>query len=245
MAQTESTYPGSIDTGFDVDYQPGDEVPSSIFEKMADAIKEIETELGIDPAGASVDLVTRLSGVTAAEFTQIANIGATAISAAQWAILGGLAATLTAAELNYIDGLTRPPLSGDTTAGRVLRQFIVYISNGTNASTLKCWFTNRWNGDAIGETDNVAKNATTGPFTLSANGGALTIEASGLSGNVVMAFGFHPYNSSGTAIVWQIYAYGNDIRLEITNATTGAALDLTTLVDTGDLQAEVLYITSA
>ena len=43
-----------------------------------------------DPAGASIDVKTLLAGVTAAEMGEIANIGATTISATQWGALGAL-----------------------------------------------------------------------------------------------------------------------------------------------------------
>ncbi len=74
---------------------------------------------------------------------------------------------------------------GDGTKGRQLRGSVLKIDDGTNASTLKCTLTNRWNGDVIAETDNVAKDATTGDFTLNAAGTVLTVEATGLTGNCV------------------------------------------------------------
>lgn len=137
------------------------------------------------------------------------------------------------------------PLGGDGTAGRVLRNIRLNIENGTNATTLKCTVISVWNGDAIAETDNIAKNATTGDFSLAANGATLTIEASGLTGNAVMAFGVIFYNASGTDVVVKITAPSNDIALVLYNSTTGALLDLTTLVDTGNLYFHILYITSA
>lgn len=74
MARTESVYPGAIDTFTHAatDFNAGDAVPSTDFERLIDAIKKIETELGTDPAGASADLVTRLAGATAAQFGALA-----------------------------------------------------------------------------------------------------------------------------------------------------------------------------
>ena len=76
-------------------------------------------------------------------------------------------------------------LQGDGTAGRVLRVSELKIEDGTNANTIKCTLSSKWNGDAIAVTDNISAGATTGDFTLSAGGSQLTIEASGLSGNAV------------------------------------------------------------
>ncbi len=73
MARQTSSYPGALDvfTHATTDFNPGDAVPSTDFERLVDAIKKIETELGIDPAGVSVDLVTRLASVTVAQFTAL------------------------------------------------------------------------------------------------------------------------------------------------------------------------------
>jgi len=143
ISRTESVYPGSLDTFVHAttDFNPGDAVPSSDFEKLLDAVKKIETELGTDPAGASTDLVTRLAAVTAAEFGEVANIGATTISAAQWGYLGACGAgggqllaalttgesdqleligatTISAAQWGYLGAMTGTPLGNiveDTT----------------------------------------------------------------------------------------------------------------------------------
>ena len=52
--------------------------------------------------------IAGISGATLviAELNQLATMDATTISAAQWALLGALAATLTAAEVNILDGVT-------------------------------------------------------------------------------------------------------------------------------------------
>ena len=135
---------------------------------------------------------------------------------------------------------------GDGTAGRKLRQVQLLLENGTNAATLKCTVSSLWNGDAIGVTDNVAKGATTGHFTLNAAGSQLDIEAAGLSGNCLMAQGSIAWNAGGTDLCANIYDSGaNDIRIIITNSTTAVSLDMTTLVDTGTMAFNILYITDA
>ncbi|KKM71196.1 hypothetical protein LCGC14_1433040, partial [marine sediment metagenome] len=47
-----------------------------------------------------------MANLTTGESTQLEAIGTTTITAGQWGILGGLAGTLTATELNYVDGVT-------------------------------------------------------------------------------------------------------------------------------------------
>jgi len=176
----------------------------------------------------NVELVQGVA-LTAAELGELANIGATTISAAQW---------------GYLGALTGEPLEVDGTAGRIIRRVWLSIDDGTNAATLKCALTSRWNGDTIGETDNVAKDATTGNFTLDANGLALKVEASGLTGNAVMAFGVISHNVTGLdGLTVLCNADTND--LYILTRDGGVNQDLTTLVDTGKIYVEILYITDA
>jgi len=125
----------------------------------------------------------------------------------------------------------------------VLRKIQLAILDGTNANTLKCTVTSKWNGDAINQTDNIAKNATTGNFTLDDGGDTLTIEAAGLTGNVIMAMGYVRSNASEVPITLSIDALSNDIRIR-TFDLTGSAEDLTALVDTGNIYVSILYLTS-
>ncbi len=261
-------YPSSIDVGFNTDRQSEDIFTSDAWDLMESALKAIETELGTDPAGASTDVKTLLAGVTAAEMGEIANIGTTTISAAQWGYLGACGAgggqllaalttgestqletigatTISAAQWGYLGAMTKDPLGGDATAGRVLRQVYFTIANGTNASTLKCTLNSIWNGDTIGETDNVAKGATTGNFTLNAGGTELIVEAAGLSGNCLFVIASLRSNASGVAMYSGSFANANDILVQLNDITTGAQQDMTILVDTGTIDVHLLYLTSA
>ncbi len=134
---------------------------------------------------------------------------------------------------------------GDATKGRNLRAISFYIQDGTNATTLNCITTNKWNGDIIAATDNIAKNATTGDFTLSADGTTLTIEASGLTGNALMSFATMVSNASGTALDVDSYQTGNDIVVILRHTTTAVAQDMTTLVDTNNMIVSIIYVTDA
>ena len=129
--------------------------------------------------------------------------------------------------------------------GRIPRGITIIIQDGTNASTLKCTVVSRWNGDTIAVTDNIAKNDTTGDFTLDAAGEILLIEASGLSGNCVFAMGSLDLNGSGVDLTSHFYAEANDIKIYLRNSTTSVAQDITVLVDTGQLYLQTLYITDA
>ena len=154
-------------------------------------------------------------------------IGAVPISADQW---------------GYLGAMTKDPIGGDATAGRTLRGSRIQIKNGSNAATLKCTVDSRWNGESIAEVDNIAKGATTGGFTLNAGGDTLIIEAAGLTGNVVYAFCILQYNVSGTDLTIEAIAYINDIKLGAYNSKTGAVLDMTILVDTGQMNIDIFHI---
>lgn len=152
---------------------------------------------------------------------------------------------LTPEEIAIVGALTTHPIGGDGTAGRILRGTRLAISNGGLAATLECSMSSEWNGDIIASTDNIAKGATTGDFSLSAGGTTLTVEASGLSGNVVYVFGVVYRNYSTTNLTTYVRVGTNDIVLSIYNSTTGTTLDITTLVDTGSIYMLIFYITSA
>lgn len=172
----------------------------------------------------------QLLGLLEAEINQLKNINSTTISAAQWGIVGAS---------------TTHPIGGDGTAGRILRGIRLLIENGTTGDTLKCTVINRWNGDTIAVTDNIAKDATTGDFSLTATGVNLNIKASGLSGNCVYAIGQIYSNASGTDITAGVYPVSNDITIKAVASKTGVDQDLTVLVDTGPINVHIFYITDA
>jgi len=137
-------------------------------------------------------------------------------------------------------------LIGDSTAGRLLKSARLIIEDGTSADTIKCTLVSIFNGDAISVTDNVAKGATTGSFTLNAGGTRLTIEAAGLTGNAVgimsseiafntSALNFYPY----TTIV------SNDIVLDAYVFNGSSTVDLTTIASGKEIYVHVCYVTSA
>lgn len=142
-------------------------------------------------------------------------------------------------------GTTPRAVLADATPGRVLRKMRITIANGTTASTLKCTVNSMWNGDAIAETDNIGLDATTGHFHLSANGQALTILNSGLTGNALDGTISLYYNASGTPLLVSAIKTAEGLVLNHIGLSDGVGLDLTVLVDTGIIIPHILYITDA
>lgn len=129
-------------------------------------------------------------------------------------------------------------------SGRQFRQSYLLIADGTNANTLKCTLSSLFNGDSIAVTDNISKGGTTGNYSLNAGGTQLTIEASGLTGNAVMAQGTIRYDESNTTNpTLGCYASGNDILVSVFSAAVEQ--DLTALVDLGAIHINILYLTDA
>uniref|UniRef100_A0A6M3IWJ5 Putative tail protein n=2 Tax=viral metagenome TaxID=1070528 RepID=A0A6M3IWJ5_9ZZZZ len=127
----------------------------------------------------------------------------------------------------------------------VLRSVDFRILNGTTASTLKCSTTSLYAGDGNGPTDNIAKGATVGNFSLNASGNTLKLLNAGISGVPVAILATTIYeNDCGAAITASLGISDSDIQVFIQNATTGALLDITTLVATGGIYLSVLYLTT-
>ena len=136
-------------------------------------------------------------------------------------------------------------IKGDGTAGRVLRKIQINIENGTTAATLQVTAVQEWNGDALAVENNLANGTAAGNWFLSASGAMLTYANAAISGDVVAVLASQIiYNASGTGLTIKGNE-GSGIALTFRNHTTGADLDLTTLVDTGDIYLMVTYMTSA
>jgi hypothetical protein len=133
---------------------------------------------------------------------------------------------------------------GDGISGRTLRQIGIFLEDGTVAATAKCSTINEWNSKANGPTDNCAKGATTGVFTLNAGGTDVRVEAAGLLGNCVMAHGVLAFDGSAFSPVVGVIAGTNAILLAFFSSL-GVPLDVTTMVNTGSLYVLVLYLTDA
>ena len=208
----------------------------------AQVLTLISVESGATADQTEAEILTLL-GLTSAEVDQIENLGAVTVSAAQWGyfadletILGTILSTPTT-----IQGA----IQGDTTKGRIMRGINLTVADGTDANTLKCTVISRWNGDVIAQTNNIAKGATTGDFTLSATGRELKIEATGLTGNPLYAIGNIVVNLSTTDLTTVCIGETNDIKIYVYNTSAGTELDMTVLVDTGSMLFDIFYITDA
>jgi len=142
-------------------------------------------------------------------------------------------------------GTTPRAILGDATPGRVLRGAYIRFANGTIDLTLKCTLVSLLNGDAIAETDNIAKDATTGHFKLNATGTRLFILNTGLTGDAGFAMANIMINATGVPILTYPGIEADGIRLELQGYVDATAKDITDLVDTGDIYVQLVYITDA
>jgi hypothetical protein len=129
----------------------------------------------------------------------------------------------------------------------LLRRSKLTINDATAATEIKCQVSSLWNGDSDGPTDNIGKGETVGNYSLNAGGSGLTIEAAALSGNVTAILSaVITKNAGGTLAAVGTAVTANDIVLSFTNGTSGAALDLTTVMDVGEpIEVNLTYTTDA
>lgn len=150
-----------------------------------------------------------------------------------------------------VDGIikaaTRGVLAGDTTGGRVLRHISVIIENGTNVGTVKASVLNTWNGDAFAAQDNLVKGVAAGNLLVQeVMGYALYLQDGGITGSVVDVLPATILsNSTGTPLTVSSSMFNGGIAVALLHGTTGANIDLTTLVDSGTIKVSVAYMTSA
>ena len=147
--------------------------------------------------------------------------------------------------IEYVTPPANEQVKGDGTAGRVMRVIYLSIENATDAAKIICTTGSRWNGDANGAVDNVAKGATTGVWTLSASGATLLLLNTGISGDAVAVISAEIYSNASRTALTVAGSVNGGIQLSFYNATSGAAVDLTTLVDTGAIYLNISYLTSA
>jgi len=169
-----------------------------------------------------------LYGLTEAEINQLKNLGTNEITADIWGIVAGL---------------TTHPLGGGGTAGEGLRIFFIAIADGTNANTLKVSTEQVFNGDVISEEDNLAKDGSTTSFTLDSAGRVLGVKSGALSGDCIGAIGSVWWNCSDINLTVYPRPVSGDLIITFYDSPGGTSLDMTVLVDVGDLRAQILYIT--
>jgi len=170
--------------------------------------------------------------------------------------LGGV--TSTVAELNILDGVTATyseinsaadgisgkTLSADSTAGRVLRMLRLYIDDA--AANCNVEGVQIFNGDVIAAEGPLAKDASTTSFSLNAAGTELTVKAAALTGDCVGCIGVIDKIDDGAGSAYTVYTTPSSgaIKVYIFD-TNGDAVDITSMVDTGDIGISLIYITDA
>lgn len=127
----------------------------------------------------------------------------------------------------------------------VLRSFRLSVLDGTNANTLKIRMEQNWNSSDEADTNNVSKGATTGNYTLSADGEDLTIESGALDGTVV---GFltsaMQVNESGTYYTFNAQESSGELMVRLID-NSGTRADWTSVVDSGTIRGTIIYVTSS
>jgi hypothetical protein len=128
---------------------------------------------------------------------------------------------------------------------RKFRMGRLKIQDGSTASTVKCTVESDYLAQAISEEDNLGKSGSTTSFTLDANGYDLRIKSTALDASALGCMATVCYNASTTATVVRATAASGALAFLFTNASTGAAVDLTSLVDTGDVWIDFMYADDA
>jgi hypothetical protein len=138
-------------------------------------------------------------------------------------------------------------VAGDGIAGRVFRSVNIIVDDGTTAAHIKCTSAQIWNGDTHAQSDEFAANETSpdGFWSLDDSGSVLRLLDVGLTGGAVGVLAATiKTNLTGVPLIISL-ALSGGIFAQVRNATTGAYLDITTLVDTGSFSFVVFYVSSA
>ena len=160
-----------------------------------------------------------------------------------------LAANQIAADLVSLNANMEFIISGDGTAGRVLRYSRLDVAYSATADSIQCYLADQWNGDDIdssGSPHTITKSDSDTDWALNAGGTSLTIEAAGITGNAIAAIASVCYNKGGEGPIYvRAGITSNDIVLEFFKSHAGAVYDITALASGESIQIDILYITSA
>ena len=135
-------------------------------------------------------------------------------------------------------------VEGEPGQRAIFRGFRLSIADGTNANTLKASMDFNWNSTDEVTTDNVAKGATTGNYTLSADGLDLTIDSGALDGTVDEVFmASMDANNSGTYYTFNSFQLGGEIVVRLLTVS-GVMTDITAVVDAGTVRGKIVIVTT-
>jgi len=162
--------------------------------------------------------------------------------------------TATSTELNAaVAGSTANAIIGDATPGRVLRVLTLLLDDGS-VNDVEASTTSQWNGHAVAVEDLTAGIIGTRFAFLSDNGAPhykIRIREEGFKSDIADVMFITTIsckinrNLSGTAISVTSNTVADDLELRFYNAASGAAVDLTTLVNTGSIELDIAYLTDA
>ena len=156
--------------------------------------------------------------------------------------------TLTGVSENLDAGFTKvnliidAMLTGDGTAGRILRVSRLTIEDATQASKIKCTMASIFNGDAIAAEDNIAKSGGT-LYSLDATGSKIHLPSTGITGDATHALMANCVDNGSGNIFYinpTIVSAGITIEFQLNDST---AYDLTGAVDTGTIVVDIIYLT--
>ncbi len=134
-------------------------------------------------------------------------------------------------------------IQADGLLGRTLRHSYLDITDGS-VTGIGVQLVSRWNGNSAGPVVNIEKGGSSGGFSLDASGGVVTIDDTNISGDAVTVMTNISINGTSVAVVVQPSISSGDIVLSFTSLL-GVAVDLSLLVNTGNLRIDLLYIASA
>lgn len=218
-------------------------------EQGIQGIQGVQGETGATgPAGA--DGVDGVDGVDGADGRTLLNgvvdpttegaDGDFYINTNTWYIFGPKATTWPAGV--SLVGPTGPAGSGGSANIRLTQ--ITIEDSGTDGR-IACSGSNIYNGYNIAAATALAKGATEGYFSLSADGATLTIDSSAFSGVLLMVIGIpNMVNSSGDALAVQTQVMTNTLYLTF-RRNDSSKVDLTSAVDVGLITFDISFITTS
>lgn len=157
-----------------------------------------------------------------------------------WYIFGPKATTWPAGV--SLVGPTGPAGSGGSANIRLTQ---ITIEDSGTADRIACSGSNMYNGYNIAAATALAKGATEGYFSLSADGATLTINSSAFSGVLLMVIGIpNMVNSSGDALAVQTQIMTNTLYLTF-RRNDSSKVDLTSAVDVGSIIFDISFITTS
>ena len=139
------------------------------------------------------------------------------------------------------NAITQPyPTNGNNFA--VISAGMLEVLPGSS-SGVKAQILQTLNGDAVGPQDNIPKNGSAGNWAINADGHVLILWAAGLATPPDVSWGCTVgYNTTTTPLICQAGATsGVNLTWAFHNATTGAVVDLTTIIAGKEVDVDFTY----